>query len=158
MKIDYGKLKKKFWFEDKDGNMVSEDDPTACNYVSCFPFEITTHVYTYRYHPTNPIIKFLCNKSKRFYNWISKGKSKTFESLIDLHTTIGKTGQDCILAMANSGDFTLEEAIWVYANSCERCMNVLLRKYLKNDGYEEHSYEWEKAGTSCDFCRDEENV
>lgn len=36
MKIDYTKLKKKSWFEDKDGNMVSEDDPTACNYVSCF--------------------------------------------------------------------------------------------------------------------------
>lgn len=57
--------------------------------------------------------------------------------------------------MVNSGDYTLEQAIWVFANSCERCMNTLLYKYLDgSDGYSEFSDEWKKANTVCDFCRD----
>ena len=57
--------------------------------------------------------------------------------------------------MVNSGDFTLEQAIWVYANSCERCMNALCYKYLNGaDGYPEYSEEWKKCNTFCDFCKD----
>ena len=59
-------------------------------------------------------------------------------------------------AMVNSGDFTLEQAIYVYANSCERCMNSLLYKYLDGkDGYPEYSEEWKKCNTQCDFCINE---
>lgn len=37
MKIDFEKLNKKFWFEDANGNEVSNEDPEACYYRSCFP-------------------------------------------------------------------------------------------------------------------------
>ncbi len=73
--------------------------------------------------------------------------------LIDFHTTIGGGNEPLILAMANSGDFTLSEAICVYASACERCANVLAYKYLNGkDGYPEFSEEWAKTNTSCDFC------
>ena len=73
-------------------------------------------------------------------------------------TTFGATwSQECIVAMVNSGDFTLEQAIYVFANSCERCMNALLYKYLDGkDGYEEYSEEWYKCGTECDFCKEKQ--
>ena len=87
-------------------------------------------------------MKILCRKSKKFYRWISKGKEKSFRTILDCTTTYG-SGQDCIVAMVNSGDFTLEQAIWVYANACERCMNALCYKYLDGkEGYEEYSEEW----------------
>ena len=61
-----------------------------------------------------------------------------------------------ILAMEKSGDFTLSEAIIVYATACEKCMNVLVHKYTNGeDGYAEYSEEWKKCGTSCKFCRTE---
>ena len=98
-------------------------------------------------------MKILCRKSKKFYRWISKGKEKSFRTILDCATTYG-SGQDCIVAMVNSGDFTLEQAIWVYSNACERCMNVLLYKYLNgSEGYEEYSEEWKKCNTVCDFCK-----
>ena len=68
--------------------------------------------------------------------------------------TLGKFSQDCIVAMVNSGDYEFNEAMVVMASACERCMNVLLYKYLDGkDGYLEYSDEWKKAGTVCDFCR-----
>ena len=145
MKINYDKLNKKFWFEDANGNEIDKEqikDGEIAYYRSC-------------YRPKNPIIKFLCRKSNRFYKWISKGKTRTFNHVYTVSTTYGG-GQDCIVAMVNSGDFTLEQAIWVYANSCERCMNALAYKYLDGkDGYPEYSEEWKKCNTVCDFCRDE---
>ena len=153
MKIDYKKLEKKFWFEDENGNEVEKDDPNACIYRHCFPLELHDQIDEYCYHPKNPIVKFLCRKSRKFYRWISKGKEKTFRTILDGTTTYG-SGQDCIVAMVNSGDFTLEQAIWVYSNACERCMNVLLYKYLNgSEGYEEYSEEWKKCNTVCDFCK-----
>ena len=158
MKINYDKLNKKFWFEDANGNEISKEqikDGEIAYYRSCFPLELNDRCDEYCYHPQNPIIKFLCRKSHRFYKWISKGKERTFKPIFTSRTSYG-CGQDCIVAMVNSGDFTLEQAIWVYANSCERCMNVLLYKYLNGkDGYEEYSEEWEKCNTICDFCREE---
>ena len=56
--------------------------------------------------------------------------------------------------MAFSGDFTLEEAIWVFTSACERCMNVLIYRYTqREDGYEEFSDDWKHANTECEFCR-----
>ena len=110
----------------------------------------------YCYHPKNRFVKLLC-KNNKIYNLLSKGKPKTFKHLATFTTTFGGDfSQRCIVAMVNSGDFTLEEAIWVYANSCERCMNVLLFKYLEGeDGYPEYSEDWHKANTVCDFCKEE---
>lgn len=153
MKIDYKKLEKKFWFEDENGNEVEKDNPNACIYRRCFPLELHETSDEFCYHPKNPIVKILCRKSKKFYRWISKGKEKSFRTILDCTTTYG-SGQDCIVAMVNSGDFTLEQAIWVYANACERCMNALCYKYLDGkEGYEEYSEEWKKCNTVCDFCK-----
>ena len=61
-----------------------------------------------------------------------------------------------ILAMANSGDYTLKEAIAILVNACERCLNVLANKYLGDEeGYPEHSEAWEMCNTECDFCKGE---
>ena len=85
---------------------------------------------------------------------LRKKIGKTFRHIFTFNTRYC-SGSDCIVAMVNSGDFTLEQAIWVYANSCERCMNVLLHKYLNGaDGYPEYSEEWKKCNTFCDFCND----
>lgn len=163
MRIDLMELKKTHWFEDAEGNEIprNEVDRTikkgnrTIMYYSCFPLQVHKYISEYSYHPTNPIIKFLCRKSKRFYDWISVGKNRTFHEIADFTATYG-SGQDVIVAMVNSGDYTLEEAIWIYANSCERCMNALAYKYLDGkDGYPEFSDEWKKCNTHCSFCADE---
>lgn len=155
MKIDYSKLKKKSWFEDENGNEVEKNNPNACFYRYCFPLELHDCIDEYCYHPKNLIVKFICSKSKIFYKWISKGKEKTFKRIFTGTTSFGsKWAQDCIVSMVNSGDFTLEQAILVYANSCERCMNSLLYKYLDGKkGYEEFSEEWKRCNTECYFCK-----
>jgi len=152
------KINKEFkthWFEDENGNVVERDDPNADFYNSCHPCEINREVSEYCYHPRNKLIKFLC-KNKRLYKIISRGKPKTFRHISTWATTYGsKWSQDCVVAMVNSGEYTLEQAIWVYTHACERCMNVLLYKYLNGaNGYEEFSEKWAKAYTSCDFCKD----
>ena len=74
--------------------------------------------------------------------------------IADFVTHIGS--EELILAMTNSGDYTLEEALAVYANACERCMNVLWYKYTDGkEGYAEYSEKWKKANTFCDFCMEE---
>lgn len=84
------------------------------------------------------------------------GYGSTITPLIDFHTTIGGGNEDVVLAMVNSGDYRLSEAIAVFGNACERCMNVLAYKYLNGaDGYEEYSEEWHKTNTVCDFCKGE---
>ena len=63
------------------------------------------------------------------------------------------------MAMVNSGDYTLQEALVVYSTACERCTNVLAYKYLNGaDGYEEYSDEWKKCNTECDFCKNKEDT
>jgi hypothetical protein len=67
--------------------------------------------------------------------------------------------EDLVLAIANSGDFTLSEAVLISANSCERCLNALYFDYGLDDGYEEGSEEWQNCNTECEFCKDlKENV
>lgn len=72
----------------------------------------------------------------------------------------GESGwpQDLVLAIVESGDFNLEEAIVIGAESCERCMNALADKYGLDWGYPEGSEEWEECGTSCDFCTNEKKA
>lgn len=170
MNINLEKLNKKHWFEDAFGkeilcpdNEVESDavrrtipDNEIVYYRRCFPLELHNQIDEYCYHPKNPVVKWLCRRSKLMYKIFSKGKDRTFKNIMDCTTTYG-SGQECIVAMVNSGDYTLEQAIWVYANACERCMNVLLYKYLNGtDGYPEFSEEWHRANTVCDFCRKQE--
>lgn len=74
------------------------------------------------------------------------------------NTHLGRESQKCVAAMVLSGDFTLEEAMYVLGNCCERCMNVLIYHYLGgeyiDDGYPEYSGEWHICGTECRFCED----
>lgn len=153
----------------------------AKTYHCCFPLEITEHVYTYispeekekckhkrKYlRKDTDVIKGYkgrtcmacgCTQNRKWYQiWGRRWEEGTSTlPLIDFHTSIGGGNEDVILAMANSGDYSLSEALVVWANACERCMNVLAYKYLDGKGgYPEHSEEWEKCNTVCDFCRDE---
>ena len=140
MKIDKSKLKMGLWYEDEDGNFIAYSGDTVDHpenvrsYHVSWPLEVREEVW------------FL-NDGKR------EGKPD-----ITWRTHIGGGNQNVLLAMANSGDYTLSEAIAVWANACERCMNVLAYKYLNgSDGYPEYSDEWKKCHTRCAYCREEDN-
>lgn len=160
MNIDLSQFKS-FWFEDMDGRkydeyeQIPEGTRFGVTYHIAWPCRFTETIDSYAYHPKNKFIQFLC-RNEKFYRWISKGKPLTFEHIMTGEITYNsKWSQDCIVAMVNSGDYTLEQAIWVYVNSCERCMNVLLYKYLGGkEGYPEFSEEWKKSNTVCQFCKD----
>ena len=147
MKINLEKLKTHWWFEDEEGNI----------YPNTSTFNLPKDKEYFTYHTIFPctyseeLIEYCIHESKDPVNM-------TFSTLIRTNTSYGsKTAQECIVAMVNSGDYTLEEAIYVFANACERCMNVLIHKYLNGaDGYEEYSEEWHKANTVCDWCKEEE--
>lgn len=153
----------------------------AKTYHTCFPLRITESIYNILdenqkskckhkrkyWKKDNGLINGLkghtcmkcgCSQTKKWWQpWGSKWDNGTsITHLIDCNTSIGGGNQDVILAMVNSGDYTLNEALVVFAFSCERCMNVLAFKYLNGkDGYEEYSDEWKKCNTVCDFCRNE---
>jgi hypothetical protein len=115
-------------------------------------------------HPTDGWVKgivgrecSLCHGTqlkKKWHLWPKKWDGNGSRPYFSSSTTWND--ERTILAMVNSGDFTLTEAIIAYAESCERCLNVLTHKYTNGeDGYAEHSPEWEKCGTSCKFCSDQ---
>ena len=161
MKIDLTKMRF-HWWEDEQGNILeidSDEVPTEEErekypfYHSCFPCQIHHNISHYDYHPSG-IYKLLI-KLPLIGTHVKKKFGKTFKNLCTINTTYN-SGSDCIVAMVNSGDYTLQQAIWIYANSCERCMNALCYKYLNGtDGYPEHSEEWDKCGTVCQFCEEE---
>ena len=142
MNIDKKRLKMGLWYEGKDGEFIPHNDSidppeNAYTYHSCFPLSLEENVYIIR-----------------------DGNGETINApigdrrLFTGHINIGGGNSDVILAMANSGDYTLPEAITVFGFACERCANVLAYKYLKGkDGYPEHSKQWNQCNTKCDFCR-----
>ena len=142
MKIDKNKLPLGLWFEDDEGNIIPYDSDEvdyrpegATSYHVSFPLEVREEVWI-----------------------LGDKKHKDGKPSITWSTHIGGGNEKIILAMANSGDYTLSQAIAIYANSCERCTNVLAYNYLNGeDGYEEFSEEWKKCGTVCRFCKEIEN-
>lgn len=89
---------------------------------------------------------------KRFAFWPRKwdgsGSYETFSA--------GSSwSEDLVLAIVNSSDYTLSEAITIAARSCERCMNSLAHKYGLVWGYPEYSEEWRQCSTVCQFCEKE---
>lgn len=121
------------WYENEDGDkyipksMETPDQIPIDKYpyqVSQFPTQLTT---TY----------LKCSDDKS-------------EEIAEGHQT---WPEDLVLAMANSGDYSLSESILIAAQSCERCLNVLCYEYGLDDGYPEGSEQWEKCGTSCEFCK-----
>lgn len=187
MKIDKDKLKLGIWYEDKDGNMFRNDNSVEkpnddiVSYHVCFPTEINERIEMY--YDSKDTCRHPLIYRKRTHGWIKGikgckcekcGKTKTGKSyipfafmkwergnehypLMTVNTHLGKLSQECVVAMVNSGDYELDEALVVMATACERCGNVLLYKYLNGkDGYEEYSDEWKKANTICDFCNGRE--
>jgi hypothetical protein len=139
MKIDKSKLSCGIWYEDENGSIIPFSEGTkppkeaVSRHVS-FPLEVREQV------------------------WFSESKREDGKPDITWSTHIGGGNQDVILAMANSGDYTLAEAMALYASCCERCANVLTYKYLNGkDGYEEYSNEWKKCNTVCRYCKESDN-
>lgn len=144
MKIDKSKLKCGIWYEDKDGNYIpstesveAPEEAVTCHV--CFPLQIRTEHYNIKPHVDSD-----GNVHRTHYG---------SDRFLTTSCHIGGGNEPVILAMANSGDYTLSEALAVYANACERCSNVLAYKYLNGaDGYPEYSEEWKKCGTVCEYC------
>ena len=184
MNIDKSKLKIGLWYEDKDGNIIPHDKNAveapegAHTYHTQWPLEIREDIYGY--YDKKKKCRHPLKYRQRTHGWIDGikgckcnacGREKVGKKLVPFifmpwsdgattyhmmtgSTHIGGGSEEVILAMANSGDYTLGEAIIVYANACERCMNVLCYKYLDGkDGYPEYSEEWKKCNTVCDFCK-----
>ena len=153
-----------FWWEDENGDKLEHDmkcaevKKNARFYVVRRACEYVTQVDEYCYHPKNAFVKLLCG-NKALRKIISRGKIKTFKPIFRGCTSYGSEfSGKCIVAMVNSGEYSLSDAIHVYNNACERCMNVLLFKYLDGkEGYPEYSEEWMKCGTVCDYCRGTDN-
>ncbi len=60
---------------------------------------------------------------------------------------------DLVTEMVRSGDWNAEGAIQVAAQSCERCLNVLLHHYDTGDhGYAFGSDDYWECNTCCDMC------
>lgn len=146
MNIDKSRLRMGIWYEDKDGNFIPHNDEVlppenAHTYHSCFPLELCENVYLVRDDDGNIV-----------------NESFSDRKLITYHTHIGGGNSDVILAMVNSGDYSLPEAIAIFGSACERCMNVLTYKYLDGaDGYPEHSEPWDACNTVCYFCKGEDS-
>lgn len=94
----------------------------------------------------------LCNGSqtkKKDALWDTEWTANGSREVISINSG---WSEDLVMALVNSKDYTLREAIIIAANSCERCKNVLGHKYGLDWGYKEGSEEWEKCGTLCKFC------
>lgn len=160
MNIDLSKMRH-FWYEDAQGNVLDLEHPDDLTseqikrpviYHSEFPCQFCHDISIYDYHPEG-LQKWLI-KLPWIGNRIKASLRKTYKHVGTIRTTYSG-GADCIVAMVNSGDYTLEQAIWVYCHACERCMNVLAYKYLNGeDGYPENSDEWKQCNTLCDFCKE----
>lgn len=155
MNIDLNKFKT-IWFELEDGTEVDEVPKDYKGYVSfwsAFPCQFTESMYSYIYRPRTWYEKLLVKIRPQLKEKWNVTKGRTYRPAHDFRTTY--TGMsDVIVAMVDSGDYTLEQAIWICAKSCERCMNVLSDKYLGRDGYAEFSEEWNRCNTVCLFCED----
>ena len=162
-----------------DDYTVGKPKEDIYSYHVCFPTEVNERIDFY-YDKDN--CKHPLKYRKRTHGWIKGikgcicekcGKTKTGKSHIPFafmkwdegcdtyagftsRTNLGKDSQNCVVAMVNSGDYELDEALVVMGTACERCGNVLIHKYLNGeDGYEEYSEEWQKCGTVCQFCKED---
>jgi hypothetical protein len=178
MKISKENLKT-LWYEDEHGNELPSKEPWegapegAMFQISQFPFQLTTnhlklisqkevdkcrHPRKYikpTYGWIDGIVGRECKQcggtqTKRKWGlWPRKWNGYGSRSFF---TTTRGWSEDLVLAITNSGDYSLCESILIAATSCERCMNSLAHKYGLNWGYPEYSEEWEKCGTTCRFC------
>ena len=173
MKIDLTKLKMYSWFEDEEGNVYKNEpsnvlDKPYYTYHVVSPMTYSEPVVAYTYHPSH------LHENNSFYHamlcfgWFRRFMykrmckhpqkyDKTFRPIFTGQVHMGRWAEELILAMANSGDYSLSESIYICANACERCANALAYKYLNGkDGYAEYSDEWKRCNTECAFCKEGE--
>lgn len=165
MNIDLSKMMYS-WYEDETGKKYDLDAyadkytlPDGHYYTlhSAFPLQFNEEISSYGHRPKGKLERWLCNHFPKYYERQSKKHRKdwTFRPILTTSTAYAAMS-DCIVAMVNSGDYTLTQAVWIAANSCERCMNVLCYKYLNGaDGYPEFSAAWKECNTCCEFCADQ---
>lgn len=117
------------WYEDKDGNRIetTEEHETTC----VFPENAHT-MHTQFPHELRHNISLM------------EGGELGYG---------GSTwSDDVVTAMVRSGDWTAQDAIMVYAQSCERCMNVIAHHYGCGDGYPFGSDAYWETNTCCQMC------
>ena len=115
MTIDKNKLRNGIWYEDADGNRIiaqeNESCPAGAKYAHVvFPLEVRHSIYHIRRD----------EKGLGSYG----DKDLIFEGSCHLCRASGRLA----VAMVNSGDYELDEALAVLAQACERCVNVLWTK------------------------------
>lgn len=172
------------WYEDEDGNKFfpTQDDnpstiPKQYNFqISRFPHILRTNclriireedVEACEHDPKfimptggwiNGVEGRKCSKchgvqvKKINENWPTKWNSG--------HSTPSFEGnsswnEELVLAITNSGEYTLSQAIIISSEACERCMNALAERFGLQWGYKLHSPQWFDSNTTCDFCKDE---
>ncbi len=169
------------WYEDKDGNKLPCCDfdkpyetPEDARYqISRFPNTLSTsHLKLISQkeadkcrHPRKYVVPTwgwidgivgrkckMCGGTQTKKKWRPWPRKWNGYGSRNIMTANCSWSEDLVLKIANSGDYTLGEAIIISASSCERCMNALAHKYGLDWGYEEGSEDWEKCGTSCRFC------
>lgn len=190
--FNLSRLERGHWFEDNEGNVYldpsfhldSEQLPDGkLFYYAIHPCVYSEEVAIYDYHPED------YHTSNHFYqamlqfpwfkNWMKKRMAKsdrytrTYKHLLTDTSSIGIVSQELIFAMVESGDYNLAEAFYIVGRSCERCLNVLIYKYLadwthlnrlrkvlgddySDTGYAKYSQAWHDAGTSCEFCKNDD--
>lgn len=188
MNIDKSALRLGMWYEDEEGNKtpVGRDfkpPKGTVSYHTQSPLDITEDIYLY--YSDDNTCKHPKEMVRRTFGWevgykgcrcdkcgsIKLGKkyipfafmqwqhraSETFHAC-SRTCHLSKDHEKYIVAMVNSGDYTLSEAIIIYATACERCQNALDYKYSGGtEGYPEDSDEYRNCNTSCDFCSKEQN-
>ena len=122
MYIDKEKHLKQLWYEDKDGVECEPDSSEDRYRVTRFPLDLTT--------------KYFRVEGKWPDDLSTKRAFEKSAFIVDL--------DDLILAMANSGDYTLSEAIIIASIACRNCRNELYQKYLGIT----------RVPSSCLFCTD----
>lgn len=136
----------------------------------------------YYYHDENPLVirhlvkhYFLAGPDgdanpikRKFYNCVSAYRNyydgkygQTTEIGLIKETDISAPiWQDLVVAMVNSGDFTLADALYTVAHTCDRCRHVLLDKYadyLKDPdnkvGYSQADPKFKSNNSRCNYCK-----
>lgn len=119
------------WYEDEDGNRI----PT-----------------TEEHETTGEMPENAHTMHTRFPNELRESLYLLGEGGGDLGSMSSTWSDDVVTAMVRSGDWTAQDAIMVFAQACERCMNVLWHHYDGRDGYPFGSDEYWRCNTCCQMC------
>jgi len=127
------------WYEDKDGNVIED-----------FDLETATD------HPDGAYAQVSRFPTSLRENYIMLDDSRELLDSGGLFAGESTWPEDLVLAIVESGDYSLSEAILIGANACGRCLNALAHDYGLDWGYAEGSEEWKNTNTKCEFCEEEE--